>query len=131
MITASVTPEVSAAIDEIRADFPEAEISVVPDAEGGARVIAEPIDLKSPLYFSSTWVGFYITHTYPYADIYPHYVRPDLLRSGNVVTPLQPNHEFLGRSAIMVSRRSNRHDPATDTATLKLQKVIGWLNSQQ
>jgi hypothetical protein len=131
MTTADVTAEVAEAIEEIRADFPDAAITVEPDQQCGARLIVDPVELDSPLYQGTTWVGFYITHPYPYADVYPHYVRPDLVLAGGIATPLHTNHEFLGKPAIMVSRRNNRHNAIADTASLKLRKVVEWLNAQR
>jgi hypothetical protein len=131
MTIASLTPDVAAALEEIRLAFPHSALTVDPDSSGGARIILEQVHVTSPLFQDSTWVGFYITHAYPYADIYPHYVRADFVLSGQPNAPLAKGHEFLGRAAIMVSRRSNRHNPATDTALLKLQKVLEWLDSQK
>ena len=63
--------------------------------------------------------------------MYPHFVRSDLQRKdgrplGEAVTG---GHTFLGRSALQLSRRSNRLNPAVDTALLKLMKVLQWLST--
>ena len=112
-----MTPEVAQAIGEIRDAFSGAEVDLSDDAE---------------IYCQSeTWIGFHITHTYPYADVYPHFVRTDLSRrDGRPLGNGTSLTTFQGRSAIQLSRRSNRHNPATDTAVLKLQKVLRWLNSR-
>ncbi len=68
---------------------------------------------------------------YPYANVYPHFVRGDLTRSDG-----QPLGEgtsvttFDSRSAVQLSRRSNRLNPATDSAVLKLHKVLAWLGTR-
>lgn len=121
--------EVEKAIEEIRLSFPGKELVIAEDTEGGARVIVEEVDLGPPFQQAHSWFGFHVTSSYPYADVYPHFVRPDL--SLAVGQPLgegtSSGQNFLGRSAIQVSRRSNRLNPKTDTAALKLLKVIEWL----
>lgn len=37
---------------------------------------------------------------------------------------------FEDRPAVQISRRSNRLNPATDTAVIKLHKVLAWLRSR-
>lgn len=124
-------PLIEQAIAEIKSAYPESQVTVREDGEGGAYVILEEVDL-SPLYQPPrTWVGFRITFQYPYADTYPHYVRGDLSRVDG--RPLgqgtSSNTTFEGRSAVQISRRSNRLDPRTETAVIKLHKVLTWLAS--
>ena len=80
----------------------------------------------------STWLGFHISYLHPAADVYPHYVRPDLSRVDG--EPLGPGFSpttwaFETMPAIQVSRRSNRWDPRRDTPALKALKVLAWLRS--
>ena len=127
----SVKTEVRQAIDEIAAAYPEVTVSADVDGEGGAYVFVRDVHL-APIYQQrETWVGFHITYMYPEADVYPHFVRADLCRTdgaplGDGTSPAS----FQGQSAIQLSRRSNRLNPATDTALLKLQKVLRWLNAR-
>ena len=126
-----LTPEVRQAIDEIAAAFPDAAIDAEADGEGGAYVSVRGVAL-APIYRQrETWIGFHITYMYPSADVYPHFVREDLCRAdGNPLGGgMSPQH-FRSRPAIQLSRRSNRLNPATDTAALKLQKVLLWLNNR-
>ena len=45
-------------------------------------VTIDSVDL-GPLYIpQQTWIKFAITFQYPYADIYPLFARPDLVRAG-------------------------------------------------
>ncbi len=127
-----LTPEVRQAIDEIVAAFPDAAVNSEADGEGGAYVFVRDVAL-APIYRQQeTWVGFHITYTYPSADVYPHFVRADLCRMDGaplgegMSSPVQ----FRDCPAIQLSRRSNRLNPATDTAILKLQKVLQWLNNR-
>jgi hypothetical protein len=126
-----VTEAVAAALDEIREAFPEAAVSVREDGDGGAFVIVEPLDPGAPYLQRETWVGFHITFQYPFADVYPHFVRSDLVRvDGQVLGEATSPGSFDDRPAIQLSRRSNRLNPNSDTAALKLVKVLAWLSSR-
>ena len=128
-----MTPQVAAAIEELREAFSEATVTAREDAEGGAFVTVDPVDLGRPYAQAETWVKFHITFQYPYSDVYPHFVRPDLARADG-----QPLGEGMslgtfggdGEPAVQISRRSNNLNPATDTAALKLAKVLRWLKTR-
>jgi len=127
----ALTNEVAEAIDEIRSSFSDATVDVREDEEGGAFVFVDPVDPGPAYRQRATWIGFRITFQYPYADVYPHFVRGDLARAdgatlGEGMTPTT----FDGRSAVQISRRSNRLNPETDTAAIKLHKVLTWLRSR-
>ena len=126
-----MTPEVQAAIDEIREAFPATRIDTAEDGQGGAFVTLDDVALEGPYEQTKTWIGFQITHTYPYADVYPHFVRHDLSRrDGKPLGEGTGVGAFRSQAAIQISRRSNRLNPVTDTAALKLLKVLRWLNSR-
>jgi hypothetical protein len=123
-----VNPPVQKAIEEIRASFPSHHVVARDDGEGGTYLIVEDVQLGAPYAQERTWIGARITFQYPYADVYPVYVRGDLSRAdgrplGEAMTPTT----FEGRPCIQVSRRSNQLDATRDTATMKLQKVLLWL----
>ena len=124
-----MTPEVIQAIEEIRATFPSSQVEVTEDGAGGAHAAVRDVPLAEIYRQRDTWIGFHITHTYPYADVYPHFVRADLARTdGRPLGDGASLATFQGSSAVQLSRRSHRHNPAADTALLKLQKVLRWLN---
>jgi hypothetical protein len=126
-----MTPEVSTAIDEIKTAFPTATVTIREDGDGGAFVFVEPLVLGPKYNQPDTWVGFHITFQYPYSDVYPHFVRGDLTRTdGQPLGDGTSNGAFEERPAIQLSRKSNRHNPATDTAVLKLIKVMEWLRTR-
>jgi hypothetical protein len=126
-----VTPEVSKAIDEIRAAFPDAEVNVREEPDGGAVVIVDPVDPGEQYQQRATWIGFRITFQYPYSDVYPHFVRGDLVRvDGQPLGEGTSVTTFENRSAVQLSRKSNRHNAATDTAVIKLHKVLLWLRNR-
>src|SRR5689334_18804872 len=117
----ALTAEVEVAIDEIRAGFPDRQVSIREDGQGGAFVIVEPLDPGEQYVQRETWVGFQITFQYPYSDVYPHFVRGDLARrDGAALGAGTSPTTWEGRSAVQLSRRSNHLDPLTDTAVLKL-----------
>jgi hypothetical protein len=124
-----MTPPVAEAIEEIRVTFEAAVVTVREDGEGGAYVRIDPVDPGSPYLQRKTWIGFRITSQYPYADVYPLFVRHDLSRvdSQALSEGITPNNTFDGEPAVQVSRRSNHLNPATDTAALKVLKVLNWM----
>jgi len=126
-----MTPEVQAAIEEIKATFPHHRVEVDDEAQGGAFVVVRDLDVGPTYEPNSTWIGFQIGFQYPYGDIYPLFIDAAVRRS---------NHQPLGegfsgstwreRPATMISRRTQRWNPVEDTAALKLAKVLDWLRTQ-
>ena len=126
-----MTPEVVAAVDEINVAFAPSAVTVEPDGHGGAFVVVESVSLGDLYVAADTWLGFQITFQYPLSDVYPHFVRGDLARVdggplGEATSPVP----WRDRSAIPLSRRSHRLNPAPDPAVLKALKVMTWLNSR-
>jgi hypothetical protein len=128
-----MTPEVEEAVAELRQTFPDSAVTAVPDPQGGAYVTVDPVFIGDQWSPSHTWIKFHITFQYPYADCYPHFVAPDLRRAdgaapgeGIQVGVSAPD----GHMATQLSRRSNRLDPSSDTAVVKLIKVLEWLRSR-
>lgn len=126
-----VTAAVAKAIEEIRRTFEECEVEVYPDGSGGAVVVVRGIPMGCPYVQDKVWVGFHITYQYPYADVYPHFTNADLARSGGGgLGGGFGGASFQNSPAIQISRRSNRLNPETDTAALKLLKVLKWMKEQ-
>ncbi|WP_208757043.1 hypothetical protein [Bradyrhizobium nanningense] len=126
----AITPAIEKAIAEIRSSFPECQIDAEPDGSGGAYVMVRDVPLGPPYVQPTIWIGFQITFQYPYADVYPHFTCAELKRTDG-----RPLGEGLGLAshrgspAMQISRRSNKLNPATDTAALKLLKVMQWLRT--
>ena len=124
----TIVPGVVKAIEKIRGTFDRCAVEAEPDGSGGAIVVVRGISMGCPYVQAEVWIGFQITFQYPYADVYPHFTNADLARSdaaglgGGFGTAT-----FRGQPAIQISRRSNRLNPETDTAALKLLKVIRWM----
>ncbi|MHB8294314.1 MAG: hypothetical protein ACYDH5_06720 [Acidimicrobiales bacterium] len=126
-----MTPAVGEAIEEISKNFESAVVTVREDGEGGAYVRIEAVDPGPPYAQRQTWIAFRITAQYPYADVYPLFVRPDLGRAdGRPLGQAMAASSFDGHPAIQVSRRYNHLDPTTDTAALKVRKVLRWMASR-
>jgi len=130
-----VKREVEQAIEQIRLQFPASPVLVKEDEQGGAYVVVDSVDLgdKYTVSTRATWIGFLIPFQYPFADIYPHHVRPDLTRVDG--QPLGEGmglsrFEGFGRDSTQFSRRSNHRDSGLETALHKLLKVIQWAKTR-
>lgn len=115
---------------EVRATFPSASVSATPDLEGGVFVIIDIVDLGDLYASPESWIGFHISYLHPATDVYPHYVRPDLLRRDG--KPLgagfsQTVWAFGNTQSTQISRRSTRRDPRLDSPALKALKVVAWI----
>jgi hypothetical protein len=135
--------DVERAIEELRRGLPGREIRVLPDADGGAFVIADDMEIGEGFTPSRLWVGFHITFACPEADVYPHFIDPALRYigkgsarnehpDGNLPTAMSRGATMPGFElpAIQVSRRSNRRNAATDTPLQKLLRVVEFLRTR-
>jgi len=124
-----VNSQVSTAIEETRSNFPDAQVHVCPDGNGGAHMIVDSVELGPPYAQEATWIGFHVPHTYPYSDIYPHFVRHDLSRlDGATLGEGFASGQFHGRPAVQISRKSKNSTVMTHCVT-KLISVMCWLKS--
>jgi hypothetical protein len=124
-----VKVEVSTAIEELKHQFSAASFVVREDGQGGAYVLMEPVTLGERYRPAATWVGFQIPAQYPYADIYPVFIGADVARADGVpfVAPVTPGHNFEGRPAIQVSRRSAAAQGGSQKVLAKILKVLDFL----
>lgn len=129
-----LTPDVERAVEKVRRAFPDHAVEVLEDGAGGACVLVEDCLLGPAFVPDSSWVAFAIPYQYPRADVYPHFVRPDLARADGAAlsSPLNAGHTvpLFNRPALMVSRRSQRWNPSRDSALLKLLRVLLWFDQQ-
>ncbi len=126
-----MTSAVQAAVAEVEQAFPGHRLEVIPESQGGAYVIVYDLPIGNRYVLATTWVGFLITFQYPYADVYPHFVRADLRHADGTSLPggFSGPTTWQGRQALQVSRRSNRWNANADTAATKLAKVLNWIES--
>jgi hypothetical protein len=126
-------PEVMKAIAEIAAAY-GGNYRATELTGGNAKIVVSGLSLSGgPFEQSDTWCGFTVTFAHPYADIYPHFVRPDLSRRDkkSFGQGFHPNQNFYGQNAMMLSRRCKLAGAEYPTSpVLKLEKVMQWLISQ-
>jgi hypothetical protein len=127
-----MTPEVREAVEEVRRAFPASTVEVLEEEQqGGAYVLARSLFVGDQYEPSTTWAGFLITFQYPRVDVYPHFFDAGVRRKdGRPLGESFSLQSWRGQPALQVSRRSNRLNPATDTAAVKLAKVLEWLRSR-
>jgi hypothetical protein len=135
--------EVRQALEELKEGLPDHQIRVEPDADGGACIIVDGLDIGPAFDPSTSWVGFHITFSYPDADVYPHFISPEVRYVGQGPRPNQhpagdlPTAMTRGGTmpgfeipAIQVSRRSNRRNAGTDSALEKVLRVLDFLRNR-
>jgi len=121
--------EVSKGIEELKRQFSTSPLTVREDGQGGAYVVIEQVSLGPKYQPQLTWIGFQIPAQYPYADIYPVFVGGDVKRTDGsaFVAPVTPGHNFEGRPAVQVSRRSGAAQNGLQKVTGKILKVLDFL----
>jgi len=121
--------EVSAGIEELKRQFPESPFTAREDGQGGVYVIIEAVNIGPRFRPEITWFGFHIPPLYPYADIYPVFIGPDVIREDGVpfTPPVTHGANFDGRQAIQISRRNGVAGQGLQKATAKILKVIDFL----
>src|SRR5260370_2040018 len=121
-----MTPEVTLAVEEIRQIFGGHNVDVQEENQGGAYVTVNGITIGPRFSPSTSWIDFLVTFQYPRADVYPPFLDGTLqvTGGGNFPAGITTGHIWREKPALQVSRRSNRWNAATDTAALKLAKVI-------
>jgi hypothetical protein len=126
-----VTPEVQTAVEEIRQTFAGHRVDVEEESQGGAYVIVHDLVVGERYTPTTSWFGFLITFQYPRADVYPHFMDGALCRMDGKSHPtgISGPTQWQSRSVLQISRKSNRWNPAVDTAAAKLLKVLDWVKS--
>lgn len=122
---------VEAAVLGLREAFPQVEITVDEDGAGGAYVIVESVSLGPKFVPEQSWMGAHLPAQVPYADVYPVFIGGEVARADGTAfaAPITAGHNFRGRPALQVSRRTNRLDPNVQTPAMKFQKVLHWLRN--
>ena len=127
----TLSEELRSAISELEATFGAGNMTVV-SAIGGVWVEIAGIDLGPRWNPRATWLAFHVASTYPYADIYPLFIDSACELAGGGLPPAVSANATIPtreRVCLQISRKSNRWDPARDTAAAKVIKVIDWLRS--
>jgi hypothetical protein len=123
--------EVADAIQQLKAAFPSSDVTVTEDGQGGAYVIVETLDIGTGLAPRTSWMGGHITALYPYADIYPLFIDADVRRADGqpFTVPITQGHVFQGRAALQVSRINRQVQLTTQTAVIRFQKTLDFLET--
>lgn len=126
---------VQQAVEEIRSAYPGRTMDVLPDDEGGAFIKVHDLLVGKQYQPECSWVAFRITFQYPFADVYPHFCVANLARKDGRALGVGFSQSIWKSPAgdeagTMISRRSNQLNAATDTAALKLAKVLDWMKNQ-
>lgn len=124
-----MTPSVAAAVEGLKKAFPNTVVTVLAeDGHGGVFARLEEVDLGPAFTPSKTWVGAHLPSNLPYADVYPVFMVPGLARTDGqpLSGPFAPV-EWQNHSATQVSRRSNRMSGGSQSASVKLFKVIEFV----
>lgn len=127
-----MNPTVVGAVEEVEASFPDCTVTSTPDGSGGAWVDIAGVDLGDRWNEGPHTLSFHIAASCPYADVYPLFLDERArLTDGTLPTAVSPGvtcHTD-SRTAVQVSRRSNRWDPMMDTPANKVAKVLAWLRA--
>lgn len=128
---------VATAIKEIAEAGIGTGIRTKEDADGGAFVIVDGVQIGDSFTPSVSWIGFHVVWAYPDSDVYPHFADPALRYVGSQPVPNQhPEGSLptaLTRGAVMpgfevpaiqISRRSNHRNAETDSALQKMLRII-------
>ena len=123
-----MTPEVKQAIREIAEAYPTSSLETADDGQGGAIVTIKDLGIEGPYAQSTTWFGFHITHTYPYSDVYPHFVRHDLSRRDQKplgeATSIGSFSEPAGNPTFASRQAAQRRDRHGASQTTKGDQVV-------
>ncbi|MGX4690706.1 hypothetical protein [Streptomyces sp. JNUCC 63] len=126
----ALAPAVAEAVEAVRAQFADHPVAATPDGAGGAFVIIDDLPIGSSYTAPTSWLGFHISTAYPDADIYPHCTGVVARADGQPHGPAIQSVTWRDRSALQISRRSNRRDRAVDTAALKAERICRWFADQ-
>jgi hypothetical protein len=123
--------EVATAIAELQRAFPSSTVDAVDDGQGGAYFTLAGVDLGERYAPRHVWLGAHIPAQYPYADIYPLFMDPEVRRADGrgFEVPMTLGASFNGRPAIQISRRNNHAHVHPQTAVSKIVKVLDFLEN--
>ena len=132
-MSSDIVESVAGSIAELRSNFSASPIEIEPDGAGGARVIVENALLGPPYQQETTWIGAHLPAQLPYADVYPLFVRGDLIRmdTSALGAGMASGHNFMSRQAVQVSRRSKGCDLAIQSPAMKFLKVMHWIRNMK
>lgn len=122
--------EVASAIAELERAF-ATTAQCREDGQGGAHVLLPGVELGDRFTPARAWLGAHIPALYPYADIYPVFMDPEVRRNDGRAfeVPITPNARFLDQPAFQISRRNNQVQHHPQTAVAKFVKIVDFLRN--
>lgn len=126
-----IKPAIETALTQLRAAFPDSNISAVEDGSGGAYVEVGVLPIGAAFAPAQSWIGFHLTYQYAEVDVYPHFMDASVRRvDGQQLGEGLAMGTWRGRPAVQISRRTANWNPVRHNATVKLHKVLAWLRSK-
>lgn len=121
--------EVAKAVEQLCKAFPSSVVEATDDGQGGAYVFLSDMDLGERYVPRLAWLGAQLPALYPYADIYPVFMNPAVVRADGkpFEAPVTHGANFAGRPAIQISRRNNHAQTYPQPAVAKFLKVLDFL----
>lgn len=127
MTAATLSPDISRAIEELEEAFP-GRVTVAAADSAGAIVRVSETELSARWSRPHGDLWFLIPYHYPDAAIYPYYLT-GATASGGIIGGLQPV-EWRGMPATQISLRHNGWNPNLDTALGSVLQTQSWLRAQ-
>jgi hypothetical protein len=126
-----MNPSVATGVEELKRQFIESSFTLREDNQGGVYVVIDNFPLGARFQPVPNWLGFHISAQYPYADIYPVFIGHDVKRVDGVpfTAPVTAGHNFEGRPALQISRRSGTAANGLQKATAKILKILAFLGN--
>jgi hypothetical protein len=128
---------VQAAVAAIIEAYGAGNVRAVPDGQGGAWVEVTGVALGQTYTQDSTFALCLLPFNLPDADVYPLFVRHDLIRrdggglgEGFSTTSVSWPGEQQPTSATQVSRRTRRNEFTRQTPLQKINKVLDWVRTR-
>lgn len=129
MSGSSLTPEIEAALSELREAFP-GKVSHGDDGQGGVDVTVADLELGPRWERPRAALTFNLAYNYPFTPIYPYYLPEGTSPIGGWPQALQ-NVAWKGANVVQVSLRFTTWDPSRDNAVGCVYETRRWLQEQR
>lgn len=135
--TTVVKQAVRDALRTVHDQFGAGRVTSQPDGQGGLWIRIEGLELGSTYVQHETFLVAQLQFSLPAADVYPLFVRPDLARVDGL--PLGEGFSSTRTTApgaeqpiaaVQVSRRTRGGQFRSQTAAMKIEKVMAWIRTR-